>query len=170
MNIASYKFDVSDSSTMFISLVASITLISQNPNIVGIKYDFSRLKILNNGLVVGMIRIPEFYQPARSHNVSIQIDILFQHTDISAIVSGAKTSSFPIRVSGDIGTNIWVLGFELLKIKVSLQCDVAVDWRYITSTNEIFSFTAVKNQIAHFDANSLAFSKKCSILLVKLKL
>ncbi|KAD2806286.1 hypothetical protein E3N88_39663 [Mikania micrantha] len=160
MNIASYKFDVSDSSTMFISLVASITLISQNPNIVGIKYDFSRLKILNNGLVVGMIRIPEFYQPARSHNVSIQIDILFQHTDISAIVSGAKTSSFPIRVSGDIGTNIWV----------SLQCDVAVDWRYITSTNEIFSFTAVKNQIAHFDANSLAFSKKCSILLVKLKL
>ncbi|KAL8217341.1 hypothetical protein R6Q57_020714 [Mikania cordata] len=117
MNIASYKLDVSDSSTMFISLVASITLISQNPNIVGIKYDFSRLNILNNGLVVGMIRIPEFYQPARSHNISIQIDILFQHTDIGAIVSGAKTSSFPIRVSGDIGTNIWVLGFELLKIK-----------------------------------------------------
>ncbi|KAI3671666.1 hypothetical protein L1987_87406 [Smallanthus sonchifolius] len=163
MNIASYKFDVSDSSTLFLSLVASATLVSHNPNRVGIRYDFSRLKIVNNGLVVGMIRIPEFYQPARSHNVSIQIDILFQQLDISTIMSGAKTSNFPIKILGDIGVHLRVLQIRLPKIKVDLHCDVAVDWRYLISTNEIYSLKAVKNRIAQFDANSQAFSKKCSI-------
>ncbi|KAK9054769.1 hypothetical protein SSX86_025848 [Deinandra increscens subsp. villosa] len=163
MNIASYKFDASNSSTLFLSLVASVTLISRNPNRAGIRYDFSRLKILNNGLVEGMIRIPEFYQPARSQNVSIQIEILFQNLDISSIMSGSKTSNFPIRVSGGIGIHIWVLQIKLPKIKVGLHCDVAVDWRYLISADEISNSRAVKNRIAHFDANSQAFSKKCSL-------
>ncbi|KAJ0695232.1 hypothetical protein HanPI659440_Chr15g0617861 [Helianthus annuus] len=121
MNIASYKFDVSDSSTVFLSLVAYVTLISHNPNRVGIRYDFSRLKILDHGVAVGMLRIPEFYQPARSHNVSIRIDILFQRLDISTIMSGGQTRNFPIKVLGDIGVHLWVLHIKLPKIKVGFR-------------------------------------------------
>ncbi|XP_076881867.1 uncharacterized protein LOC143530128 [Bidens hawaiensis] len=154
MNIASYKFDVSDSSNVFLSLVASVTIVSRNPNRVGIRYDFSRLKILDNGLVVGMIRIPEFYQPPRSHNVSIQVDILLQRVDLSTVMSGAKTSDFPIKVLGNIELRLWVLQIKLPKIKVGLDCDVAVDSRYLISTDEILSLKAVKNRIAHSQAFS----------------
>lgn len=118
MNIASYKFDVSDSSTLFVSLVASVTLIAQNPNRIGIKYDFSRLKILNDGLVIGLIRTPEFYQPARSHNVSVELNLVFECLDITTIVSGVDTNNLSIKVLGDIGVRLRVRQIKLPKIKV----------------------------------------------------
>ncbi|KAI3521320.1 hypothetical protein L1887_10783 [Cichorium endivia] len=163
IKVVSYKFDVSDSSDLLVSSVASVTLITQNPNKIGIKYDFSRLQILENGFVVGMIRIPEFYQPAGSHNVSVKIDILFSDLDVTSIMSGVEINNFTIKVLGDVGIHIHVLQLKLPKIKVGLDCDVAVDGRYLTSVNEISNFKAVENQIAHFDANSQAFSNKCSI-------
>ncbi|KAI3759804.1 hypothetical protein L6452_07873 [Arctium lappa] len=165
MNIVSYKFDVSDSSTLFVSLVASVTLIAQNPNRIGIKYDFSRLEIINEGLVIGLIRTPEFYQPARSHNVSVKLNLVFECLDITTIMSGVDASNLSIKVLGDIGVRLRVLQIKLPKIKVGLDCDVAVDGKYLTSMDdEITSLKAIKNHIAHFDANSQAFSKKCSIV------
>ncbi|PWA41199.1 Late embryogenesis abundant protein, LEA-14 [Artemisia annua] len=163
LNITSYKFDVTESSALFVSAVASMTLVAQNPNRVGIRYDFSRLKILDDGLVVGMIRIPGFYQPARSHNVSVEIDIFFECLDITPIMSGVKTNNFTVKVVGDIGVHLRLLQIKLPKIKVGLDCDVAVDGRYLTSADEINSLQAVNNHVAHFNANSQAFSKKCSI-------
>ncbi|KAJ9568515.1 LOW QUALITY PROTEIN: hypothetical protein OSB04_004481, partial [Centaurea solstitialis] len=163
MNIASYKFDVSGSSSLFVSLVASVTLIAQNPNRIGINYDSSRLQILEDGFVIGLIRIPEFYQSPRSHNVSVDIDLVFQCLDVTSIMSGFDTTNFSIKVFGDIGVRLKVLQVKLPKIKVGLDCDVAVDDRYLISEDEISSLKAVKNHIAHFDANSQAFSKKCSI-------
>ncbi|KVI05806.1 Late embryogenesis abundant protein, LEA-14, partial [Cynara cardunculus var. scolymus] len=133
VNIASYKFDVSESSTLFLSLVASVTLIAENPNRIGLKYDFSRLQILKDGLVIGLIRTPEFYQPARSHNVSVEMNLVFQCLDITTIMSGVDTANFSIKVLGDIGVRLRVLQIKLPKMK------------------------------AHFDANSQALWKKCSI-------
>ncbi|GJR03042.1 SGNH hydrolase-type esterase domain-containing protein [Tanacetum coccineum] len=95
-----------------------MTLIAQNPNRVGIRYDFSRLKILDDGLIVGMIRIPGFYQPARSHNVSVEIDSFFECLDISKVMSGVKTNNFTIKVAGDIGVHLRLLQIKLPKIKM----------------------------------------------------
>ncbi|PWA78028.1 SGNH hydrolase-type esterase domain-containing protein [Artemisia annua] len=147
LNITSYKFDVTESSALFVSAVASMTLVAQNPNRVGIRYDFSRLKILDDGLVVGMIRIPGFYQPARSHNVSVEIDIFFECLDITPIMSGVKTNNFTVKVVGDIGVHLRLLQIKLPKIKVGLDCDVAVDGRYLTSADEINSLQAVNNHV-----------------------
>ncbi|CAH1422892.1 unnamed protein product [Lactuca virosa] len=163
IDISSYNFDVRDSSDISLSTVASVTLITQNPNKIGIKYDFSKLQILDNGLVAGMIRIPEFYQPAGSHNLRVEIDILFWDLDVTSIMSGVEINNFTIKVLGDIGVHLHVMKIELPKIKVSLDCDVAIDGRYLISWNKISSLKAVKNYIAHFNAKSDAFSKKCSI-------
>ncbi|KAL7605260.1 uncharacterized protein LOC111906901 isoform X1 [Lactuca sativa] len=163
IDIYSYNFDVPDSSDVLLSTVASVTLITQNPNKIGIKYDFSKLQILDNGLVAGMIRIPEFYQPAGSHNLRVEIDILFRDLDVTSIMSGVEINNFTIKVLGDIGVHLHVMKIELPKIKVGLDCDVAVDGRYLISRNKISSLKAVKNYIAHFNAKSDAFSKKCSI-------
>ena len=106
---------------MFVSAAASMTLVAHNPNRVGIRYDFSRLKVLDDGLVVGMIRIPGFYQPARSHNVSVEIDIFFECLDISPIMSGVKTNNFTVKVVGDIGVHLRLLHIKLPKIKVGFD-------------------------------------------------
>ncbi|CAI9280891.1 unnamed protein product [Lactuca saligna] len=163
IDIYSYNFDVPDSSDVLLSTVASVTLITQNPNKIGIKYDFSKLQILDNGLVAGMIRIPEFYQPAGSHNLRVEIDILFRDLDVTSIMSGVEINNFTIKVLGDIGVHLHVMKIELPKIKVCLDCDVAIDGRYLISRNKISSLKAVKNYIAHFNAKSDAFSNKCSI-------
>ncbi|XP_024969286.1 uncharacterized protein LOC112508773 isoform X2 [Cynara cardunculus var. scolymus] len=106
---------------------------NENPNRIGLKYDFSRLQILKDGLVIGLIRTPEFYQPARSHNVSVEMNLVFQCLDITTIMSGVDTANFSIKVLGDIGVRLRVLQIKLPKMK------------------------------AHFDANSQALWKKCSI-------
>nr|KAJ0209729.1 hypothetical protein LSAT_V11C400193380 [Lactuca sativa] len=147
IDIYSYNFDVPDSSDVLLSTVASVTLITQNPNKIGIKYDFSKLQILDNGLVAGMIRIPEFYQPAGSHNLRVEIDILFRDLDVTSIMSGVEINNFTIKVLGDIGVHLHVMKIELPKIKVGLDCDVAVDGRYLISRNKISSLKAVKNYI-----------------------
>lgn len=118
IDIYSYNFDVPDSSDVLLSTVASVTLITQNPNKIGIKYDFSKLQILDNGLVAGMIRIPEFYQPAGSHNLRVEIDILFRDLDVTSIMSGVEINNFTIKVLGDIGVHLHVMKIELPKIKV----------------------------------------------------
>nr|GEZ09936.1 GDSL esterase/lipase 1-like [Tanacetum cinerariifolium] len=89
------------------------------------RYDFSRLKILDDGLIVGMIRIPGFYQPARSHNMSVEIDIFFECLYISSVLSGVKTNNFTVKVAGDIGVHLRPLQIRLPKIKAHFNANFA---------------------------------------------
>ncbi|KAK2970017.1 hypothetical protein RJ640_008357 [Escallonia rubra] len=155
-------------STLFISSVISLTLNAVNPNKVGIRYSHSRLRVFNEGLVIGMIRIPSFYQPAHSKNVSVQTRVLFQCVNASQILSGvpqqhdsagtiAKT-----RILGDIRARVQVLQTTLPKFKVGLDCEVDIDYSNLAFSNEVQSMRSVTS-LANFPVNSQTFSNKCSI-------
>ncbi|CAK9149672.1 unnamed protein product [Ilex paraguariensis] len=171
VNLDSYKLDVYSGSTLFVSSVVSLTLNAQNPNKVGIRYSPSRLHVLNEGLVIGMIRVPGFYQPASSNNVSLQMRGFFQCVNISRILSGVSpqddmtnTSIFQLRLFGDITARLHVFHFNLPKIKVAMDCDIDIDYRQLTFSNEISSMRGVLGHIAYnFPISSQTFAKKCSM-------
>nr|GEX21519.1 lipase, GDSL [Tanacetum cinerariifolium] len=72
-----------------------------------------------------------------------------------------------LTISKTRSTCSWASLFFFLK-KVGLDCDVAVNGRYLTSGDETIPYkqsttTLLRFCSQHFNANSQAFSKKCSI-------
>lgn len=127
LKLDSYKLDAFAESTLFVSSVVSLTLNTQNPNKVGIRYSPSRLYVLNEEQVIGMIRIPGFYQPPHSYNISIQTKALFEHVNVTQIISGASlkedstTSIANMRISGDIRALVHIFRITLPKVKVCID-------------------------------------------------
>ncbi|KAK3013028.1 hypothetical protein RJ639_008229 [Escallonia herrerae] len=136
-------------STLFISSVISLTLDAVNPNKVGIRYSRSRLHVFNQGLVIGMIRVPSFYQPAHSKNVSVQTRVLFQCVNASQILSRVPQQHDSIgtfaktRILGDIRARVQVLQTTLPKFKVALDCEVDIDYNNLAFGNEVQSMISV---------------------------
>lgn len=135
LNLDSYKLDVYSNSTLFVSSVVSLSLNAQNPNKVGIRYSRSRLRILNEGLVIGLIRVPEFFQPPHSTNVSVPTRVLFQCVNVSQILSSVSFSSqdddddndsthsiAKMRISGDVKAYVRLFHITLPKVKVRTIC------------------------------------------------
>lgn len=87
VSLDSYKLDVYSNSTLFVSSVVSLSLNAQNPNKIGIKYSRTRMHIFSEDIIIGRIRVPEFYQPAHSTNVSVPTRVLFHCVNIIQILS-----------------------------------------------------------------------------------
>lgn len=123
VNVESYKLDLS-SQNLVVSSVFSLNLRAENPNKIGLSFDPSKFHVLSQGLVVGLIRIPQFHQPPLSKNVSIQTRVLFECVDISEIMyrNSRKDDSskgvFDIRILGDVRAQLQIFHITLPKIKV----------------------------------------------------
>lgn len=122
--IESYRLDMEPKKDLFVSSFLSLTLNASNPNRVGITYGTSRLHVLVNGLVIGMIRIPQFHQPPQSKNISVQAQVIFECVNVSELTSGnfmdenSKNGLFQIRILGDIKAQVRILRVTLPKLKV----------------------------------------------------
>jgi hypothetical protein len=127
---------------LFVSSAISMTLNSENPNRVGISYSASRFRISNQGLVIGMILIPEFHHPPHSCNVTVQTKVLFDRLNVTQLL----ISSPIIRISGDIRARVRIFRITLPKLKVALDCDVNLDHKYLSLGGEqMQSLKALKN-------------------------
>lgn len=166
LNLESYKLDVYSNSTLFISSVVSLRLNAQNPNKVGLRYSRSRLGILNQGLVIGLVRVPDFFQPPHSTNVSVSTRVLFQCLNVSQILSTHGIAK-KMRISGDIKVYVRLFRITLPKVKVALDCDINIDDRYLTySSNSnamLNNIEAVKTQLLTSSSIPATFSNNCSI-------
>ncbi|XP_057981132.1 uncharacterized protein LOC131166556 [Malania oleifera] len=172
--VDSYELEAYDSgSTLYVSSVVSLSLNAENPNKVGIKYRPTRLMILYGGFPMGVIRVPGFYQPAHSANVSVQARVLMQCVNASQLLSGvdllhghSRRSNDQIRVLGDITVHVRVFRITLPKIKIALDCDINVDYKEFSLITEAYeSMKVIQNHMASFPANFQTFSKKCSFAL-----
>lgn len=119
-----YKLDAYSGSVLFVSSVLTLTLKAQNPNKIGLRYSPSRLSIYHEGLPIGVIRVPGFFQPAHSNNVSVQTRVLFPCVNVSEIVAGlslqdgSRKDQIEMNILGDVRAQLWVFHMALLRIKV----------------------------------------------------
>ncbi|PIN09549.1 hypothetical protein CDL12_17870 [Handroanthus impetiginosus] len=171
VHIQSYKLNIT-SQNLIVSSIFSLNLIAKNPNKVGLSYDSSRFHVLSQGLVVGLIRIPQFHQPPLSNNVSIQTRALFECVNLSEMMyrnSRKEDSSkgvFGIRILGDVGAQVRIFNITLPKIKIALDCDINVNQSKLSVSNQVSNMRWSGNHMISLPLNSQTVSKKCSIAIL----
>lgn len=150
VDVESYKLDVS-SKNLVVSSVLSLNLKADNPNKVGLSFEASRFYILSQGLVVGLIRIPQFHQPPSSQNVSVQTRVLFESINVSEIMDRSlrkyqsSNGAFDdIRILGDIAAKVRIFNFVLPKIKVKTTSSLVSRVK-----NPIFILRTILNTHTH---------------------
>ncbi|XP_059643388.1 uncharacterized protein LOC132285234 [Cornus florida] len=171
IKLDSYKLGSYSDSTLFVSSVASLNLNAQNPNRVGIRFSHSRLHILYQGLPIGLIRVPGFYQPPHSMNISVRTRLLLPCLNVSQLLAGVVSSQddsnnniVQMKIYGDIKAYVRIFHITLPKVKVALDCDINIDCREFTFRNGLYNImTLVQNHTASFPSNSQTFFKKCSL-------
>ncbi|WOK95830.1 hypothetical protein Cni_G04537 [Canna indica] len=85
---ASIKGSVNDSSAM-----VSLVFVAQNPNKIGIRYSSSELGLVYDSSSMGLIKVPTFFQPAHSTNVSVLIQVFFKAINIVELITEKLTES-----------------------------------------------------------------------------
>ncbi|EXB38255.1 hypothetical protein L484_002476 [Morus notabilis] len=162
-----YELNSYLNSTLFVSSVITLTLNSQNPNKLGIRYSPSRLRVYFEGMPVGTIRVPGFLQPSHSYNVTVPTRVLFQCVNVSHVLAEAShENTIQMKILGDVKAQLVAFHIiTLLKIKVSLECDINIDPKQLSIKNEVYS--AVKNHMdafqASFPANPQTIFRKCAL-------
>ncbi|KAL1551482.1 NDR1/HIN1-like protein 6 isoform X1 [Salvia divinorum] len=173
IDVESYKLDLS-SQNLVVSSVFSLNLKADNPNKIGLSFEASRFYVLSQGLVVGLIRIPQFHQPPLSKNVSVQTRVLFESVNVSEIMDrnsrkyqSSKGASDDIRILGDVAAKVRIFNITLPKIKVALDCGINVSQSKLSISNiEVYSMRWIPNQLFSLPLNSQAVSKKCSLAIL----
>ncbi|KAJ4959261.1 hypothetical protein NE237_026372 [Protea cynaroides] len=163
----SFKLDVSSGgSDVYLSFVASLTMNAQNPNKFGLNYTYSRLGVLHKGTPIGTIEIPEFYQPARSNNISVRAQLVLEHVNVNQIIGGLESrikDYVSFRVVGDVRSHLRILHITLPTIKVAIDCKLNVDYQMFIFNSAIFSMR--RYQRASVLRNSPSFSTECSLVV-----
>ncbi|KAJ4837543.1 hypothetical protein Tsubulata_028094 [Turnera subulata] len=171
VKVESYKLSARSSSTLFVSCLASLILNAQNHNKIGIKYTSSRLHIYHEGIPIGLVRIPGFYQPAHSDNVGVATQVSLPCINVTQIFEGssskekARKNVVQMKLIGDIGLHLLLFHLTLPKIKVALECDIGFNYSELAFTNAFFAIKVVEDHIASFPVNSGSFTKNCSLAL-----
>ncbi|KAL6585233.1 hypothetical protein OROMI_004522 [Orobanche minor] len=153
VHVKSYKLDIS-SENLMVSSFLFVHLIAENPNKVGLSYGPSRFHVLSRGLVVGLIRIPEFHQPPSSKNVSIETQVLLESVNVGEIMYGSSEEEGDdddpssgvsgLRMLGDVRVRVRMFRIAFPKVKIALDCNINISIPF----------------------NSRSVSKKCSIAIV----
>ncbi|KAL9368741.1 hypothetical protein Peur_039940 [Populus x canadensis] len=169
IRVDSYKLNAYSNSTLLISSVVSLLLNAQNHNKVGIKYSPSRLHIFNQGIPIGLIRVPQFYQPAHSDNVGLTAQISLPRLNVTRIFDQgvskekARKNVLQMKILGDARLHLLLSRLTLPKIKVALECDIAFNYTEFSFKDELFSMKVVRDLIASFPVKSESISKKCKL-------
>ncbi|XAR49840.1 hypothetical protein NMG60_11003996 [Bertholletia excelsa] len=165
-----YELQPCSGSILFLSSVASLNLTAQNPNKVGIGYDSTRFHVLRDGLPIGEIRVPRFYQPPKSQNVSIRTRLLIPSLNVSRLIEGSSSkngstnSSIKMKILGDITACLHLLHVTLPKFKIALDCDIGIDYRDFVGREQLYTAAKVfEESFVSFSSQHQWFSKNCSL-------
>ncbi|XP_038899414.1 NDR1/HIN1-like protein 13 [Benincasa hispida] len=151
------------SGSPILSSVFTLTLNSQNPNKIGIKYSPARLLLIYDGTaVIGTIRVPEVFQPARSVDQSVRTRLLLHQFDVDLLETIQEFVE--MKIIGDVGVELFVLHMAVIKMKVALKCDVDVDYRKLNFREEILGNGAtVEKALDSIPSNSKPMSTNCGV-------
>ncbi|XP_062154264.1 NDR1/HIN1-like protein 10 [Alnus glutinosa] len=164
-----YELDAYSGSVLFVSSVMTLTLNAQNPNKVGLRYSPSRLNVYYEGVPIGVIRVPGFFQPAHSNNVSVRTRVLFHSVNVTQLVAGASLQDgsrkdiIQMNILGDVRVQLLVFDMNFLKIKVALDCDINIDYKELALESEVYITRVVQKHFASFPPNSKFIFMKCAL-------
>lgn len=116
---APFSKGVNDSSAM-----VSLLFVAQNPNMFDIRFGSSELGLVYGSNNMGLIKVPTFFQPAQSTNISVLVHVFFEVMDLGEIVNEMQSLASPeveVRIFGAIKAWPHVLNFALPKIKVTFS-------------------------------------------------
>ncbi|KAL0365093.1 UNVERIFIED_CONTAM: hypothetical protein Sangu_0606900 [Sesamum angustifolium] len=121
-------------SSAALSLNIHMLFTATNDNKVGIKYGESRFTIMYRGIPLGRGTVPGFYQPAHSIRrieTTISVDrVSLLQADAPDLVRDASLNDrVELRVVGDVGAKIRILGFTSPGLQVSVDCAIAISPR-----------------------------------------
>ncbi|KAL3538580.1 hypothetical protein ACH5RR_001946 [Cinchona calisaya] len=117
-----------------VSLAIRMLFTATNDNKVGIKYDESKFTVMYKGIPLGRGIVPGFYQPAhsvRQVQTTIVVDrVNLLQTDAADLLRDATMNDrVELRVLGDVGAKIRILGFTSPGVEVSVDCAIVISPR-----------------------------------------
>ncbi|CAA0822042.1 Late embryogenesis abundant (LEA) hydroxyproline-rich glycoprotein family [Striga hermonthica] len=121
-------------SSAAVSLNIRMLFIAANDNKVGIKYGESRFTVMYRGIPLGRGEVPGFYQPAHSVRrveTTIVVDrVSLLQADAADLLRDASLNDrVELRVVGDVGAKIRILGLTSPGVQVSVDCTIAISPR-----------------------------------------
>ncbi|KAF0913992.1 hypothetical protein E2562_026375 [Oryza meyeriana var. granulata] len=118
----------------YLSLNITLLFTAVNPNKVGIRYGPTAFDVMYHGVPLGVAAVPGFEQPAHSTRL-LQTRVIVDRfnvlqADAQDLVRDAAISDrVDLRITGDVGAKILVLGFSSPKVQVSVDCAIAISPR-----------------------------------------
>ncbi|KAL6964341.1 hypothetical protein U1Q18_035396 [Sarracenia purpurea var. burkii] len=114
-----------------VSLNIRLLFTAVNDNKVGIKYGESRFTVMYRGIPLGRGTVPGFYQAAhsvRQVDTTVAVDrVNLLQADAADLVKDASLNDrVELRVLGDVGAKIRILGFTSPGVQVSIDCAIVI--------------------------------------------
>lgn len=105
-----------------------------NDNKVGIKYGESRFTVMYRGIPLGKGTVPGFFQAAhsvRQVETTVAVDrVNLMQADAANLVRDASVNDrVELRVLGDVGAKIRILGVTSPGVQVSVDCAIVISPR-----------------------------------------
>ncbi|OAY76873.1 hypothetical protein ACMD2_27258 [Ananas comosus] len=124
----------SDSSSAYLSLNITLLFTAENPNKVGIRYGPTAFDVMYRGVPLGVAAVPGFEQPAHSTRLvqtrfSVDRFNVLQSDALDLLRDAALNDRVDLRLTGDVDANIRLLGFTSPRVRVSVDCAIAISPR-----------------------------------------
>ncbi|KAA8536516.1 hypothetical protein F0562_028994 [Nyssa sinensis] len=128
-----------------VSLNIRLLFTAVNDNKVGIKYRESRFTVMYRGIPLGKGIVPGFYQPAhsvRQVETTVAVDrVNLLQADAADLLRDASVNDrVELRVLGDVGAKIRILGFTSPGVQVSVDCQIVISPRKQALTDKRCGF------------------------------
>lgn len=118
----------------YLSLNITLLFTAVNPNKVGIRYGATAFDVMYHGVPLGVAAVPGFEQPAHSTRL-LQTRVIVDRFNVLQadaqylVRDAALNDRVDLRITGDVGAKILVLGFSSPKVQVSVDCAIAISPR-----------------------------------------
>ncbi|KAH7833036.1 hypothetical protein Vadar_002541 [Vaccinium darrowii] len=121
-------------SSASVSLSIRMLFTAANDNKVGIKYGESRFTVMYRGIPLGKGTVPGFFQAAhsvRQVETTVAVDrVNLMQADAADLVRDASVNDrVELRVLGDVGAKIRILGVTSPGVQVSVDCAIVISPR-----------------------------------------
>jgi hypothetical protein len=110
----------------YLSLNITLLFTAENPNKVGIRYGATAFDVMYHGVPLGVAAVPGFEQPAHSTRL-LQTRVIVDRfnvlqTDAQDLIRDAAINDrVELRITGDVGAKILVLGFSSPRVQVRMD-------------------------------------------------
>jgi hypothetical protein len=107
----------------YLSLNITLLFTAVNPNKVGIRYGATAFDVMYHGVPLGVAAVPGFEQPAHSTRM-LQTRVIVDRFNVlqadaqDLVLDAVVYDRVDLRITGDIGAKILVLGFSSPKVQV----------------------------------------------------